>query len=335
MHLHLQLKKLTEHKLDIIIIGGGPIGLACALEAKKANLSYLILEKGALVNSLFNYPVNMTFFSTSERLEIGGIPFVSNNPKPTRSEALEYYRRVAVSNKIKIHLFEKVELVKKENDIINEFLVPHQIPIISEENRQIDYQERKTWSECWIVDPLDGTKEFIKRNDEFTVNIALVQDGKPEIGVVFAPALDTLYFAVVSESKAFRYRISSGRTNVEEILEKAEEINPATTIDRLKVVGSRSHMNDDTKTFIENLKESNGKDVEIVSKGSSLKFCLVAEGEAHIYPRFAPTMEWDTAAGHAICEAVGLKCLLRETGEPMTYNRKDLLNGHFSVSYER
>ena len=109
MHLHLQLKKLTEQKLDIIIIGGGPIGLACALEAKKANLSYLILEKGALVNSLFNYPVNMTFFSTSERLEIGGIPFVSNNPKPTRSEALEYYRRVAVSNKINIHLFEKVE----------------------------------------------------------------------------------------------------------------------------------------------------------------------------------------------------------------------------------
>ena len=116
MRLHLQPKKLTEHKLDIIIIGGGPIGLACALEAKKANLSYLILEKGALVNSLFNYPVNMTFFSTSERLEIGEIPFVSNNPKPTRSEALEYYRRVAVSNKIKIHLFEKVELVKKENE---------------------------------------------------------------------------------------------------------------------------------------------------------------------------------------------------------------------------
>lgn len=224
---------------------------------------------------------------------------------------------------------------KRANEIINGFLVPHQIPIISEENRQIDYQERKAWSECWIVDPLDGTKEFIKRNDEFTVNIALVQDGQPELGVIFAPALDTLYFAVVSESKAFRYRFSSGRTNVEEILEKAEEINPATTIDRLKVVGSRSHMNDDTKIFIENLKESHGKDVEIVSKGSSLKFCLVAEGEAHIYPRFAPTMEWDTAAGHAICEAVGLKCLFRETGEPMTYNREDLLNGHFSVSYER
>ena len=101
----------TESSYTIIIIGGGPIGLACALEAKKAGLDYLILEKGTLVNSLYNYPVNMTFFSTSERLEIGGIPFVSNNPKPTRPEALEYYRRVALSNHVNIHLFEKVEQI--------------------------------------------------------------------------------------------------------------------------------------------------------------------------------------------------------------------------------
>lgn len=224
---------------------------------------------------------------------------------------------------------------KKANDIINEYLVPHQIPIISEENKQIDYKERKAWSQCWIVDPLDGTKEFIKKNDEFTVNIALVQDGKPELGVIYAPALNTLYFAVVSESKAYRYRVSSEKADIEKILENAEEINPASNFDRLKIVGSRSHMNEDTQDFIQNLEETHGKDIEIVSKGSSLKFCLVAEGEAHIYPRFAPTMEWDTAAGHAICEAVGLKCLFRETGEPMTYNREDLLNGHFSVSYER
>src|SRR5258708_35088679 len=101
---------------DIIIIGGGPIGLACGLEAKKSNLSYCIVEKGALVNSIYNYPANMTFFSTSERLEIGGIPFVSNNVKPTRNEALEYYRRVAVSSNLNIHLFEKVIEVKKNSD---------------------------------------------------------------------------------------------------------------------------------------------------------------------------------------------------------------------------
>lgn len=107
---------MTEQSYDIIIIGGGPIGLACGLEAKKAGLNYLIIEKGALVNSLYNYPVNMTFFSTSERLEIGGIPFVSNNAKPTRNEGLEYYRRVAVSAGVYIKLFEEVVDVKKTNE---------------------------------------------------------------------------------------------------------------------------------------------------------------------------------------------------------------------------
>ena len=105
-----------EKHFSIIIIGGGPIGLACALEARKAGLDYLIIEKGCLVNSLYNYPVNMTFFSTSERLEIGNVPFVSNNPKPTRPEALEYYRRVAVANHVNIHLFEKVLEVKTKNN---------------------------------------------------------------------------------------------------------------------------------------------------------------------------------------------------------------------------
>ena len=106
---------MNESLYDIIIIGGGPIGLACGLEAKKAGLNYLIIEKGTLVNSLYNYPVNMTFFSTSERLEIGGIPFVSNNAKPTRNEGLEYYRRVAVSAGVRIKLFEEVLDVKKAN----------------------------------------------------------------------------------------------------------------------------------------------------------------------------------------------------------------------------
>lgn len=104
---------MKTHTYDVIIIGGGPIGLACGLEAKKANLTYCILEKGTLVNSIYNYPINMTFFSTSERLEIGGIPFVSNSVKPTRNEALEYYRRVAVSSNLNIHLFEEVKSVKK------------------------------------------------------------------------------------------------------------------------------------------------------------------------------------------------------------------------------
>lgn len=224
---------------------------------------------------------------------------------------------------------------QRANEVINKHLEPLGIPIISEENKEIKYTDRKHWTECWIVDPLDGTKEFIKRNDEFTVNIALIQEGKTALGVIYAPALNTLYFAVVSESKAYRFEVPRTEVSVDHVLEKAEEIAPAKTKgDCLKIVGSRSHMNEDTQKFIEDLKESHGENIEIVSKGSSLKFCLVAEGEAHIYPRFAPTMEWDTAAGQAICEAVGLSCVFRETGQAINYNRENLLNGHFSVSYE-
>src|SRR5215204_2380377 len=111
-----RIKKMMERHFTLVIIGGGPIGIACALEAKKQNIDYVILERGTLVNSLYNYPVNMTFFSTSERLEIGGVPFVSNNAKPVRAEALEYYRRVADSYKLKVNLFEKVEAVGNHKD---------------------------------------------------------------------------------------------------------------------------------------------------------------------------------------------------------------------------
>src|SRR4028119_624001 len=108
-----------DHIFDVLIIGGGPIGLASGIEAKNARLSYVIIEKGALVNSLYNYPLNMTFFSTSERLEIGGVPFVSNNPKPTRAEALEYYRRVTADNRLNLHLFEEVLSVTEGGTFYN------------------------------------------------------------------------------------------------------------------------------------------------------------------------------------------------------------------------
>lgn len=222
---------------------------------------------------------------------------------------------------------------KKANDIINEFLLPTGIPIISEENKQLSYIERKDWNRCWIVDPLDGTKEFIKKNGEFTVNIALVDNQRPEVGVIYAPAMKTLYFAKVSEGKAYKCVIE-GSEPLEVIMEHAKSIRPSEYDARIKVVGSRSHMNEDTIKFIKTLENNQLKPVDIVSKGSSLKFCLVAEGAAHVYPRFAPTMEWDTAAGQAICEAVGLKVVVRKTGEPIRYNREDLLNQHFLVSNE-
>lgn len=221
---------------------------------------------------------------------------------------------------------------KHANEIINSFLVPTDIPIISEENKQIDYDIRKTWDRCWVVDPVDGTKEFIKKNGEFTVNIALVEKGMPILGVIYVPASKTLYYADVTEKLAFKAELSSHDDNLGPIYENSKFLNPKETTDNIvQVVGSRSHMNDETLDFIENLK-TQGKEVEIVSKGSSLKFCLVAEGNAHVYPRYAPTMEWDTAAGQAICNAVGIKVISKETNAPLRYNKENLLNSFFLVS---
>jgi len=219
---------------------------------------------------------------------------------------------------------------KNANDVINSYLIKTPIPIISEENRQLDFSERKDWDTCWIVDPLDGTKEFIKRNGEFTVNIALIENGNPILGVIYVPVSKTLYFTSEDASKAYKISID-GPITMEAIFENASEIKPQTEKHSLvKIVGSRSHLNDDTKTFISEIEARN--QVEIVSKGSSLKFCLVAEGEANIYPRFAPTMEWDTAAGQAICQAAGVKVIDNNTKKPLQYNKENLLNPYFLVS---
>ena len=221
---------------------------------------------------------------------------------------------------------------QKCNDIINSYLKNTEYPIISEENKQNTYDERKEWETCWIVDPLDGTKEFVKRNGEFTVNIALVKNGKPLLGVIYVPDTKILYYADVQKGLTFKCVLNSHEEKVEELSSKAILIQPNTrSKDKIKVVGSRSHMSAETEEFVVSLKEDYDN-VEIVSKGSSLKFCLVAEGNADVYPRFAPTMEWDTAAGQAICEAVGLKVISKETNEPLLYNKENLLNPWFLVS---
>lgn len=223
------------------------------------------------------------------------------------------------------------EADKNANHIINGYLQQTTIPIISEENKQISYDERKKWNECWIVDPLDGTKEFIKRNGEFTVNIALVRNQKPVLGVIYVPVTKELYFGIVDEQKACKI-VVNGYENISAIIENALQVNPAEKdVEKIRIAGSRSHMNEDTSYFIEELK-AEYKEIEVISKGSSLKFCLVAEGKADVYPRFAPTMEWDTAAGQAICEAAGLKVISKETGDSLLYNKENLLNPSFLVS---
>ena len=216
------------------------------------------------------------------------------------------------------------------NRIINSYLIPTGIPIISEENKQIDYAVRKNWKKCWIVDPVDGTKEFIKRNGEFTVNISLVENNKPILGVIYVPASKELYYAEVETNYAYKAKLNSHQETIDEILSKATQLEPKASSNCIQVVGSRSHMSQETLDYTDELKKE-GKEVEIVSKGSSLKFCLVAEGLADVYPRFAPTMEWDTAAGQAICNAVGVVVISKETDKPLLYNKENLLNPWFIV----
>jgi 3'(2'), 5'-bisphosphate nucleotidase len=218
---------------------------------------------------------------------------------------------------------------KNANELINDHLASSGIPVISEESKELPFAVRRHWQSCWIVDPLDGTKEFVKRNGEFTVNIALVEQGKPKLGVIYVPVEKILYYGQVEEGKSFKAVVDFINPSLEEIINTASEIRPSKTAKgKIRVVGSRSHMNEETLDFVEGLKREFDS-IEIVSKGSSLKFCLVAEGNADIYPRFAPTYEWDTAAGQAICEAVGLQVLSVSSNKPLLYNRENLMNPGF------
>ena len=204
---------------------------------------------------------------------------------------------------------------KRSNELITNELKKTGIPILSEEGKNIPYDVRKSWRCFWLVDPLDGTKEFIKRNGEFTVNIALVCGGKPVLGVVHIPVKKLTYFAS-SERGAFRK--SEG-----EIVKLPLERKG----DGIYLVGSRSHAGEKLGVFIKKLEEK--FKVNFTSAGSSLKFCLIAEGSADIYPRLSPTMEWDTCAGQAVVESSGGVVLNIETGEEISYNKEKLVNPFF------
>ena len=201
------------------------------------------------------------------------------------------------------------------------------IPILSEEGQHLPYAERKAWKRLWVVDPLDGTKEFVKKNGEFTVNIALVEDGNPVLGVIYIPVTGVLYCGVVGEG-AWKETPSNspsmGRTT------ESLPIEGERGAGHFTVVASRSHMNTETEDYINQLRK-NHDNILLVSSGSSIKICLVAEGTADAYPRFAPTMEWDTAAGDAIARAAGKRVVDAQTGKPLVYNKEDLHNPWFLV----
>ena len=213
---------------------------------------------------------------------------------------------------------------KNANDVIIEGLqkLYPSIPFISEEVKQMDYSERKNWSQCWLIDPLDGTKEFIKKNGEFTVNIALIENGVPILGVVYVPVKNETYYA--QKGKGAFKRDAKGNTI------KLEKQPHYSELDAITVVASRSHLSDEVVAFVDDLKKG-GKEVTFLSAGSSLKFCLVAEGKAHVYPRLAPTMEWDTGAAHAVCLEAGKNVYVHDSKTPLKYNKENLLNPWFIV----
>lgn len=209
---------------------------------------------------------------------------------------------------------------KASNDVICKSLnnLDSSIPILSEEGKQIDYSDRKKWSKFWLIDPLDGTKEFIKRNGEFTVNIALIENQKPIMGIVHAPILNTTWYGLENMGS---YKFSENQEETIKVKIPEENI--------VKVVSSRSHSNNPK---LENyLKQF--KDYKLIKMGSSIKICLVADGSAHLYPRFGPTMEWDTAAAHAVVKYAGGNILDLNTDKELVYNKTNLLNPEFLVNY--
>ena len=215
------------------------------------------------------------------------------------------------------------------HNVIMSYLETTGIPVLSEEGRDIPYQERKAWRQLWIVDPIDGTKEFIKRNGEFTVNIALIENKKPLIGVIFVPVTGELYFSS-KELGAFKVAVHLEDYDVEVLLSKGNKLPLQREDKTFTIVASRSHMSPETESYVKEMRDKHGA-VNLISKGSSLKLCMVAEGQADCYPRFAPTMEWDTAAGQAICEHAGFDVIDWKTKESMLYNREELLNNWFFV----
>ena len=204
------------------------------------------------------------------------------------------------------------------NVIVNSLnKINNKIPILSEEEREIDYSTRKKWNLFWLVDPLDGTKEFINRNGEFTVNIALIENNTPIMGVVYAPVLNKLWYGLKNHGSF----VINDKKNPTKILKKEPSENT------IKIVSSRSHANNEKlKNYLKQFKK-----YELVNMGSSIKMCLVADGTAHYYPRFGPTMEWDTGAAHAVVKYANGNIYNIDTDKELVYNKKNLLNPGFIV----
>jgi len=241
---------------------------------------------------------------------------------------LEVYQRDFVVE-TKIDNSPLTEADQQAHHTIKNILQQTGIPILSEEGKQMPYNERKKWDKFWLVDPLDGTKEFIKKNGEFTVNIALIKNGTPVMGVVYVPVTGVVY-AASEEAGSFSFNVNNNGKAISEMINDKIKLPLAIKPEKYTIVASRSHSSPETETFVEERKKIYGN-VNLINAGSSLKLCLVAEGKAHVYPRLAPTMEWDTAAGHAIAKFAGCKVYNYESNDELKYNKENLLNPWFVV----
>lgn len=203
------------------------------------------------------------------------------------------------------------------------------LPVLSEEGAHLSYSKRKNWDLFWLVDPLDGTKEFIKRNDEFTVNIALIQQNQPIAGVIYVPVTHDLY-AGIPEIGAYKMQHPDALCDFQSIQKFGLKLPYITINDEYVVATSRSHLNQETLKFLKDLEKKHQK-IRIIYKGSSLKICMIAEGSAHLYPKIGTTMEWDTAAGHAIVKASGKNIFHTDLKTELSYNKENLKNPSFMV----
>jgi 3'(2'), 5'-bisphosphate nucleotidase len=262
-------------------------------------------------------------------------------------EILDVYNRSFAVDR-KADLSPITEADRRSDRIISAELVRATgFAVLSEEGRAIDYEQRRTWPRFWLVDPLDGTKEFVKRNGEFTINIAFIEGTTPVLGVVYAPVLDLLYFAhdgigayKLPGMLAFPESADNGRPDfIQTLLTRSTRLEKSSPLrleagrkhPRITVIASRSHSSRAFEEYLQELRRNHAERLEVTSIGSALKPCLVAEGQADIYPRFGPTMEWDTAAAHAVVTAVGKRMAAYDSGEELTYNKADLVNPSFLV----
>jgi 3'(2'), 5'-bisphosphate nucleotidase len=220
---------------------------------------------------------------------------------------------------------------KEAHEIIKRMLLNSRIPILSEEGRDMQFEERKAWDILWIVDPLDGTRQFIQKREEFTVNIALVVGGNPLFGVVYAPAIGDMYFGIKDMGS---FKINVGDRDLlshsfQQIIMESKKLDPSSkSTNTFTILASYHHVNKETLEYIDAIRKVY-PDAEVKKIGSSLKMCLLADGIGDVYVRYTDTYEWDTAAAQTILEGVGWNINALDTDEPLTYNKESLLNPYF------